>query len=160
MAKSITSANSVLTLTATTRGVQTGLSTSLGAYSSILGIPVTLEGWAADNAFSTEAVESSIIVLGVDGKAHTGWVPYTVSFNISLMPDSDSQSFIDQLAMIERTMRESLSLSSVLAIPSTEKKYYLTNGVLSRITPIASHGRVQAAQQATLVYSQLQMMPY
>lgn len=158
--KSITSANSALTITATSRGIQTGLSTSLGAFASLMGVPTRIEGWASDNAFSTDQVESSQMVQGIDGKAHTGWVPFLVPFNVSLYPDSPSQDYIDQIVGIERTMRESLLISAVLIVPATLKKFYFSNGVIARVTPFASHGRVQSAQATGFVFESCTLMPY
>lgn len=158
--KSITSANSALTITCTSRNIATGLSTSLGAYSSILGIPTRIEGWASDSAFSTDQVESSIMVQGVDGKAHTGWVPYLVPFNVNLYPDSDSQAFLTQIYALERTMRESLLITAVLVVPSTQQKLYFDNGVISRLTSFASHGRVQQAQATGFIFETVTPMPY
>lgn len=157
MAKSITSANSVLTITATSRGVadsitgSTGLS-SLGTLSGVLGVPTTLEGWAADTAFSIDAQQQSVAIQGVDGKAHFGWVPSLTNFTINLMPDSDSQDFMENLITAQRVMRETLMITGVLIVPALARKYSLANGAITNGTLIPTHARTLSAQATSLTF--------
>lgn len=165
MAKSITSANSVLTITATSRNVainaagSTGID-AIGALSGILGVPTVLQGWAADQAFSADAQNTAEVVLGVDGDAHFGWLPYTVPFRLSLMPDSDSQDFLENLALAQNEMRETLMITGVLIIPAVSKKYSLTNGVMNSYTPFPSHNRVLAAQGTGFTFTKITPAAY
>lgn len=160
MAKSITSANSVLVITATSRNVansitgSTGIS-SLGSLSSIIGVPTTLQGWAADNAFSIDAQQTAQVVQGVDGQAHFGWIPHLVPFNISLMPDSDSQDYLENLMMAQDLIRETFMITGTLIIPSVAKKYSLSNGAMTSYTPVPSHQRVLAAQGMTVTFTKV-----
>ena len=157
MAKSITSANSVLTITVANRGVSTGLastSSALSTISGLLGVPTTLEGWAADNAFSIDAQDLAVAVQGVDGKVHFGWVPNLNTFNLSLMPDSDSQSYINNVIAAQKTMRETFLITGVLLVPSIGVRYSLVNGAITRGTPVPSHGRVLAAQGTTITFAE------
>lgn len=155
-AKSLTSANSVLTITASNRGVSTGLtstSSALSTLSGLLGVPMTLEGWAADNAFSVDAQQRAVVVQGVDGNVHSGWVPHLNNFNLSLMPDSDSQEYLENLMAAEDTMRETLLITGVLLVPSIGRRYSLTNGTITNGTPVPTHGRILAAQATTIVFA-------
>mgnify|MGYP001393102718 FL=1 len=165
MAKSITSANSVLVITAASRGVadsisgSTGIS-SLGTLSGLIGVPQQIEGWSADNAFSIDAQQTAMVVQGVDGKTHFGWVPHLVPFNVSLMPDSDSQDYLENLVTAQDLMRETLMITGTLIIPAISKKYSLTNGALTSYTPIPSHQRVLAAQGMTITFSSITPAAY
>ena len=165
MAKSITSANSVLTITASSRGVadsitgSTGIS-SLGTLSSLIGVPQTIEGWSADNAFSIDAQQTAVVVQGVDGKTHFGWVPHLVPFSISLMPDSDSQDYLENLVTAQDEMRETLMIGGVLIVPSIQRKYALTNGAITSFTPIPSHQRTLAAQGMVITFSKITPAAY
>ena len=165
MAKSITSANSVLVITAASRGVadsitgSTGIS-SLGTLSGLIGVPQQIEGWSADNAFSIDAQQTAMVVQGVDGKTHFGWVPHLVPFNVSLMPDSDSQDYLEGLVTAQDLMRETLMITGTLIIPAISKKYSLTNGALTSYTPIPSHQRVLSAQAMTITFSSITPAAY
>jgi hypothetical protein len=55
----ITIANSVFTLTAT----------------AVFPVPQALQGYAADDAFTTEAIAMADVVIGVDGKLSAGYTP-------------------------------------------------------------------------------------
>lgn len=165
MTKSITSANSVLTITATSREIATTVSGStgsdaIGALAGLLGVPVTLQGWAADQAFSIDRQNTAEVVLGVDGQMHTGWVPSLVPLNVSLMPDSDSQDYMEEIFTIQKEMREVLLITGVLIIPALGKKYALSNGVLNGYTPIPSHNRVLAAQGSTITFQTITPAAY
>lgn len=165
MAKSITSANSVLTITATSRGVATGIanatgSSALASLSGALGVPNTLQGWSADNAFSIDAQTVGVVVQGVDGRTHSGWVPHLVPFNVSLMPDSDSQDYLESLVTAQDLMRETFLITGSLIIPSIAKKYSLSNGTITSYTPIPQHGRVLAAQNMTITFSSISPAVY
>lgn len=165
MAKSITSANSVLVITAASREVadsisgSTGIS-SLGTLSGLIGVPQQIEGWSADNAFSIDAQQTAMVIQGVDGKTHFGWVPHLVPFNVSLMPDSDSQDYLENLVTAQDLMRETLMITGTLIIPAISKKYSLTNGALTSYTPIPSHQRVLAAQGMTITFSSITPAAY
>ena len=156
MATSITSANSSLVMTATSRGVATGLSSSSSALSGLsgsLGVPIALQGWAADSAFSVDAQQRAVVVQGVDGNVHFGWVPHLNNFNLSLMPDSDSQSYLENLMAAEDMLRETLLITAVLIVPSIGRRYALGNGAITNGTPVPAHGRVLAAQATTITFA-------
>src|SRR6185312_16410010 len=70
----ITAANSVFALTIT------------GLYPA----PQILHGYAADDAFSTNAVETAETVMGLDGHLSGGFIFNPVKQTIVLMPDSAS----------------------------------------------------------------------
>lgn len=165
MAKSITSANSILTITAASRGVATSITGStgvsaLGTLSGILGVPQALEGWAADTAFSIDQQETAVVLQGIDGKAHFGWVPFLVPFSINLMPDSDSQDYLENIATAQRLMRETLMITGVLIIPAISRKISLTNGALTRYSPIPTHGRTMQAQSTQITFESMTPAAY
>lgn len=165
MAKSITSANSILTITATSRGVATSITGStgvsaLGSLSGILGVATQIEGWAADSAFSIDQQETAVVIQGVDGKAHFGWVPYLVPFSINLMPDTDSQDYLENVAVAQRLMRETLMITGNLIIPAIGKKIALTNGAITRYSPIPSHNRTLAAQTTQITFESMTPAEY
>ncbi|QNT78280.1 phage tail fiber protein [Entomobacter blattae] len=162
--RSITSANSVLVVTASSRGVANSLSgitgIDLGQFSSILGVPYELEGWAADRAFAVSAQTTSEIVLGVDGQAHFGWVPNLVQFDFSVMPDSDTAEFMETIYSIQQTLRETLEMNATLKIPALQRGYALINGALTNYTPLPAHHRVQAAQTFQMTFTKALPAPY
>lgn len=164
MAKSITSANSVLVVTASSRGVANSLGgitgIDLSAYSDFIGVPWEMEGWAADRAFEVSAQATAETVLGVDGKVHYGWVPGLIQFEFTVMPDSDTAYFLETIYTIQRELRETLELNATLKIPALQKGYSLSNGVLTNYTPLPAHQRVMAGQTSQMTFERSTPAPY
>ena len=52
--------------------------------------PQKLQGYAADDAYDTEAADIAHVVMGVDGFMSAGFIPYLTRQTISIMPDIPS----------------------------------------------------------------------
>lgn len=112
----VTSANSVFTLTAT----------------SLFPVPQQLQGYSADRAFTAEAITLGEVNMGVDGRMTAGFTPNPVVMSITLQADSPSRSIF--MAIIEgtKTAREIFWLSAEIALPSTGEKFTCVRGILTR----------------------------
>lgn len=97
----------------------------------IFPVAQKLDGYAADAAFAFEQVNSSEVVLGVDGKMSAGYVPYLTVQTISIMPDSDSLYIFETWQEANNTARENFYADATIVLPSINRKYVLTKGVLS-----------------------------
>ncbi len=121
MAKSITAANAVFQL-------------------SIAGLyptPVQLQGFAADDVTSSDALESSEVMMGVDGLLSGGFVYVAFRQAIKLQADSDSNDIFDQWWEAQQVNQEVLVANGLLLYTSLGKKYTLTKGFLTSYTPIS-----------------------
>lgn len=123
MAKTITAANSVYLLTIP------------GLYSTAQ----LLQGYATDDAFATEAVDTAEVVKGVDGNMSAGFVPYLTKQTLMLQADSNSQEIFENWLAAMLEAREVLYANATLSIPSLERKYAMIKGVLTNVqaTPSA-----------------------
>ena len=108
----ITSANSVLSL----------------AINKYFPVPQVIQGYAVDDAFESEAVQQSEILMGVDGILSAGkvFVPYKMT--IHLQADSPSVFLLDAAVDV-------FSASGSITLPSTSMVYTLQNGYLTSATP-------------------------
>ncbi len=161
--RSITSANSRLSIILQSNGVATDLAvtdTVLSAFADIVGIPLVLEGWAADQAFSTAAVTSAEVVQGVDGQKHAGWVPSLVTLSGNVMPDTDTAANLGRIFQAQRMMRETFIVTGTLIVPALARSYSLNKGTLTQNVPIPAHNRVQAAQTFQIVFESAEEAPY
>lgn len=161
--RSITAANSRLSIILQPNGVATDMGitdTVLSAFSDIIGVPLILEGWAADQAFSSAAVTSAEVVQGVDGKKHAGWVPSMVPITGNVMPDTDTASNLGRIFQAQRMMRETFIVTGTLIIPALARAYSLLNGTLTQNVPIPAHNRVQAAQTFQIIFESAEEAPY
>ena len=112
----ITSANSAFILTVTKLQIAS----------------VALERYAVDTAWSLEDVETAVAQVGVDGKMSAGWVPRLNAMTISFTPDSESITMFDAIVTAQDTMKTIYTVQGTLSLPSVNKAYTLSNGVISQ----------------------------
>lgn len=113
----ITSANSVLAI----------------AVANLYPTPQNIQGYAADDAFTNEAIEQAEIVMGVDGHLSAGFVFTAVPMTINIMPTSPSLEIFENWATAQATAREVYSGSGSVQLPAIGRKYTLQNGYLTRV---------------------------
>ncbi|OZA85138.1 MAG: hypothetical protein B7X56_05835 [Burkholderiales bacterium 34-67-9] len=122
----ITSANSVYML----------------AINLLFPAPQQLQGFAADAAFDTEAGDVGETVMGVDGRMSAGYVPVIYRQTISIMPDSASATLFENWITAQKAVQEVFYATATIALPSVQRKYTLSNGILVRFPPIAPAKKV------------------
>ncbi len=141
--KTITSANSVFTLTVP----------------GVLPAPFTLQGYAADDAFSSEAVDTAETSMGVDGKMSAGYVPRITPMRIVFQPDSDSIDVFEAWLGFEDVRREVFFAEAILALPSVQKAYAMHKGCLKRITPFPAAKKVLQPVEYSIDWEAVQAIP-
>lgn len=102
----------------------------------LFSIPQQLQGFAADDVFSSEKLNSAELSMGVDGKLSAGFVFVPAKWSISLQADSDSNFFFDQWYLAQQTARELLPASGLVLLRTLNTKWTLTRGFLTGYTPI------------------------
>jgi hypothetical protein len=115
----ITSANSVLSL----------------AINQFFPVPQVIQGFAVDDAFESESVQQSEVLMGVDGILSGGkvFVPYKMT--IHLQADSPSVVFFDAWRNAQDAAVDVFSASGSIVLSSTSMIYTLQNGFLTSATP-------------------------
>jgi len=113
----ITSANSILTM------VVPGL----------FPVPVSIQGYASDDAFMLDALDLAEVSMGVDGKMSAGYTPQPVKQTITLQADSASKDFFSILTQAIKTAREVFYISATLSLPSTGESFTFTRGILTSV---------------------------
>jgi hypothetical protein len=126
----ITSANSVFTLVC----------------AQVFPVPVQLQGYAVDDAFTVESVPLSESFMGVDGKKSQGYTPAIVPMSVNLMPDSPSIAVFDAIAAYIKVTRSIPEMSGTITLPSTSRSYTLTNGSLKAYKPFPDAKKVLQSQ--------------
>lgn len=132
----ITAANSVFALTIT------------GLYPA----PQILHGYAADDAFSTDAVETAETVMGLDGHLSGGFIFNPVKQTIVLMPDSASLDIFNNWSLAQLASREVLIANASISLPAIGKKYVLTRGFLTSHKPIPDVKKVLQSVQYQITW--------
>ena len=123
---SITSANSVYMLSVAT----------------IFASPVILQGYAADDAFTTASQRVAEVQLGVDGTAASGFVYALVEQEISFLANSPSTALFDQWYQAQLQAKDVYIASGSIRLPGLGQKWTMTNGTLTSFMPIPDAKRV------------------
>lgn len=119
MARTLTSANSVLAITVP------------GLYNS----PQVLQGYSTDDMFSASDISPVDTVMGADGKLSAGFTPVPVAIDITLQGDSLSNDIFDTIISAQNNAREVYPITINVSMPATGKKYATGIGYLTTYTP-------------------------
>lgn len=107
-------------------------------YLGVAGVfPVAqkIEGYATDDAFAFDTVQPAQAVMGVDGRMSAGYTPFLSIQTISIQADSPSLIVFEAYLEAMKTAREVFYCNGTLNIPSTSRKYVMSKGVLTQISP-------------------------
>lgn len=124
--KTITSANSIFLI-------------SIGA---IYPVQQRIEGFSADTAWAFDSVSNAEVMQGVDGKMSAGWVPHLTPMTIILQPDKTGWEIFSNWQLAEESIREKIFADATISIPSINRRYVLSNGVLTGFDPAPTARKV------------------
>ena len=102
-----------------------------GVYSA----PQSIQGYATDDAFTTEAVEKAEVMMGIDGKQSAGYVFNSYKMSITLQADSVSFPIFTNWQLAQDAGREVIGASATILIPSISYKFVMSNGYMTRFQP-------------------------
>ncbi|KWO62557.1 hypothetical protein WT98_30265 [Burkholderia territorii] len=125
------------------------------AVTNLYPVPQTIQGYAADDAFSAEAVEMAEIVMGVDGHMSGGFIFKETNLKVVIMPDSPSLAFFENWTTAQRTAREVYYCNGSISIPSISRKYSLMNGILKTANKIVNAKKVLESVSYVIAFEQI-----
>lgn len=114
MAGTLTTANSVLTLTV----------------EALFPQAQRIQGYAADDAFDFENVENGEYSMGIDGNLSAGFVFNEIPFTWTIQADSPSLAMFEQIWNYEVSNRTKLRLDGTLSLPSNGRRYDMVKGYM------------------------------
>ena len=109
---------------------------------AVFPAPVSLQGFATDDAFGTEAVEPGEVVLGVDGIASAAYIPTLTKTVIALQADSPSLFVFDAWKGAQDAAQAIYLASGIILYRSISKSFQLKKGTLTRIVQFPAEKRV------------------
>lgn len=112
---SITSANAIIMLTV----------------AGLFDAPQQIQGFAADDVFSTDAVVPGETMMGVDGRLSGGHVNNPVMQSYALQADSPSVDFFDAWFNAQKALGDTYVANGVITLPSLGTKWSMTRGFLT-----------------------------
>lgn len=134
--KTITSANSIFTLTA----------------GSVFPVPQQLSGYAVDSAFAADALVLAETRVGVDGRLSAGYTPTSTKMTVSLAADSPSRAIFMAITQFVKTQREVIFLAAHITLPATGEVFTCNRGVLTVSKQMPDAKKVLEATEYEIVF--------
>lgn len=144
MAKTLTSANAVLIL----------------AVAGLFDVPQRLQGFAADDVYDVDSVDTKETQMGVDGRLSAGWVPVSLKQNITLQADSPSMFIFESWYQAENIAREAFIATGSIVLPATGNKYVMTRGFLRNYTPAPAAKKILQPRKFTIEWERITGAPF
>lgn len=132
----ITSANSTAVLTAT----------------DVFPAPQALQGYAADDAFASDAIDLAEAIMGVDGKLSAGYTPNPTKITFALQADSPSISVFDAIISATKASREVIFLDLSIGLPATGTNYTFTRGVITNASQLPDAKKTLQPQKYQITF--------
>lgn len=121
--------------------------------------PVSIQGYATDDAFAAEPVESAQVKMGVDGIMSHGLVPFITKLRVMLQADSPSVSLFETWLAANQAIQDSIAGQAEIALPSIGKTFIFIKCVLTRITPMPAAKAVLEPVEYELSIERVQSLP-
>ena len=136
---SITGANAVVMLSVT----------------SLFPIPQQLQGFAADDVYDNDSIDSVETSMGVDGNMAAGFVYVPIEQRYALQANSPSIVFFDQWWSAMQQVQDVYFGQGLIALPSISKKFIMTNGVLVGYKPLPDAKKLLQPQRFGIRWERL-----
>ena len=107
----------------------------------------TLEEFSADSSFTTDTVQAAETRMGVDGHMAAGYTPAIKTVTINLEAGSSSLPFLQLLRQVQELNRKPFHCDMVISIPSINKMYVFSGGVLQSFKDLPDGNTVLAPTQ-------------
>jgi len=136
---SITSANAVLLL----------------GIADIYSTPQQLQQFAADDIYGITALQAAETAMGVDGYLAAGFVWSPVVQKITLQADSPSNVIFETWYEFQKTAQDIYRASGSVTLKSVNRKYSMTNGVLTNYAPAPDGKKVLQARTYEITWERI-----
>ncbi len=103
---------------------------------SLYDSPQQLQGFAADDVFSTTPIKSVETLMGVDGNMSAGFVFVEIVQSIKIQADSASGQLFDQWWSAQQAAEDVYFADATVLLQALGLKWQMTKGVLSSYHPI------------------------
>lgn len=98
--------------------------------------PQQLQGFAADDIFDTDAIESAETLMGVDGIMSAGFVFVPINQRYMLQADSASNFIFDTWWANQQQIQDLFFANAVIYLTALGTKWNLTKGALVSYKPV------------------------
>jgi hypothetical protein len=103
--------------------------------------PQQLQGFAADDIFEMEGIQTAETLMGVDGVLSAGFVYVPIPQSITLQADSDSLQVFNDWFAAEQLAGEKIRASGFVEFPALQRKWAMSGGILTNYKPMPGAGK-------------------
>lgn len=116
----------------------------VGATSSLLGVPLELEGLTSQNPFTFTQQHMVDTQVSMEGDMYGGYLAgaMNVELAVTFIAASDSLATLQQIAQIMATQRETVKVEGTMIIPSQNKTFSLNKGYWIDYQSIPNHAHI------------------
>lgn len=104
--------------------------------------PQQLQGFAADDVFSTDALQSAETLMGVDGHLAGGFVFVEIKQTIALQADSPSNDVFDNWHQAQQGAQEVFIANGMVILSNLGRKWTMTRGFLTTYPPLPNAKKI------------------
>lgn len=94
-------------------------------------VPQRLQGYAADDLWTTSPVKSIETVMGLDGLLAAGWYPTPKEQTFVLQANSPSTFMFDEWQQAQEAARDGFEAEGAITLSSIGRTYVMTRGFLT-----------------------------
>jgi hypothetical protein len=138
MALTLTSANTVVSL----------------SVPSLLGLTI-LQGYAPDDIYTIQAVNTAENMMGLDAILSSGYVPSARDITFKLMANSPSIAFFEAWGAGEDQALDKYPAFGIMSLPGLGKQFILTNGFLGARDFMPNAGKVLMPQTFSIAWQKV-----
>jgi hypothetical protein len=138
----------------------TGADIVIMLQASIAGSPVfpaafQLQGFAADDVFSSDAIEPAEVYMGVDGNLSAGFTYKPVPQAFMLQSDSFSIDNIEQVQQIQQQAGTIAQWSATMTLSAVQKVYTSPKGFMTGYSSIPEVKKLIQPRRFTLTWERM-----
>lgn len=125
----------------------------------LFDVPQQLQGFAADDMFDSDAVETVETLMGVDGTLSAGWVAVAKKQTVTLQADSASNLIFDAWWTAQEAAREIFTAGAIIRLPAVNTSYALITGYLTSYRPMPPAKKLLQPRQYGLTWNSVLPAP-
>lgn len=125
----------------------------------LFSVPTKLQGYAADDVFSADPLNSSELAMGVDGKLSAGFVFVPVKWSITLQADSASNDIFDQWYAQQQTAKDLFEASGIVLLPTINRKWTMRKGFLTDYPPMPDGRKILQPRKYGITWESISPAP-
>ena len=133
--------------------------TFLLAIATLFPAPQQLQGFAADDVFGSDPIDSTEFLMGVDGFMSSGFVFVPVRMSVHLQADSPSNFIFDTWYSAQQVARDVFPASATVLLTAIGTKYTLQNGVLTSYKPTSDAKKLLQPRTHTITWNSISPAP-